>query len=372
VVGFASTFPLVLAGLHAVGADRAEAASGLLALCLGMVACSVPLGLWLRMPIAVAWSTPGCALLVSTGAVTGGWPAAVGAFLVSGALLTATALIRPLARLIAAIPTALASAMLAGVLLPICIAPVKAVVSLPEIAVPFVVVWALLYRFARGVAVPGALVTMIAAVLIDRPVHLGSDLAPALVFTTPHFSAGALVSLAIPLFLVTMASQNLPGIAVLRTYGYEPELRPVLGATGLASVAAAPFGGLAVNLAAITAAMVAGPDAEPDPARRWIASVSGGATYVALGVGAALAAAFASAVPPLIIEAVAGLALLGALGASLNAAMSEPETREAAVTTFVVTASGITAVGIGGAFWGLVAGLALLLVLRQRRSSASG
>jgi len=211
-------------------------------------------------------------------------------------------------------------------------------------------------------------VTMIAAVLIDRPVHLGSDLAPALVFTTPHFSAGALVSLAIPLFLVTMASQNLPGIAVLRTYGYQPELRPVLGATGLASVAAAPFGALAINLAAITAAMVAGPDAEPDPGRRWIASVSGGATYVALGVGAALAAAFASAVPPLIIEAVAGLALLGALGAALNAAMSEPGTREAAVTTFVVTASGVTALGIGGAFWGLVAGLALLAVLRQRPS----
>jgi benzoate membrane transport protein len=162
-----------------------------------------------------------------------------------------------------------------------------------------------------------------------------------------------------------MASQNIPGTAVLRTFGYEPDLRPVLSTTGAASIAAAPFGGFAVNLAAITAALVAGPDAHPDPRRRWIASVAGGAAYFVLGLGAAFATAFVAASPPLLIEAVAGLALLGALGAALSAAMSDPETREAATITFAVTASGITALGIGGAFWGLVAGLALLLVLRR-------
>ena len=366
-VGFASTFAVVLAGLRAVGADRAQAASGLLALCLAMGVCSVALGLALRMPIAIAWSTPGAALLVSTGAVAGGWSAAVGAFLVSAALLTLAAAWRPLGRLIGAIPAALASAMLAGVVLPLCIAPVKAVVALPDLAAPVIVAWALLYRFARRWAVPGALAVAAIVIVVSQDVALGSasSLVPRLAFTVPHFTAGALVSIALPLFVVTMASQNIPGTAVLRTYGYEPDLRPVLTTTGAASIAAAAFGGFAVNLAAITAALVAGPDAHADPGRRWIASVAGGAAYFVLGLGAAFAAAFVAASPPLLIEAVAGLALLGALGAALSAAMSDPETREAATITFAVTASGITALGIGGAFWGLVAGLALLVLLRR-------
>ena len=367
-VGFASTFAVVLAGLRAVGADRAQAASGLLALCLAMGICSVALGLRLRMPIAIAWSTPGAALLVSTGGVAGGWPAAVGAFLVSAALLTLAAAWRPLARLIGAIPPALASAMLAGVVLPLCIAPVKAVVALPDLAAPVIVAWALLYRFARRWAVPGALAVAAIVIVVSQDVALGpaSGLVPSLAFTAPHFTAGALVSIALPLFVVTMASQNIPGTAVLRTFGYTPPLRPVLVSTGVASVGAATFGGFAVNLAAITAALVAGPDAHPDPERRWIASVAGGAAYFVLGLGAAFATAFVAASPPLLIEAVAGLALLGALGAALSAAMSDPDTREAATITFAVTASGITALGIGGAFWGLVAGLALLALLRKR------
>ncbi|MGZ6707118.1 MAG: benzoate/H(+) symporter BenE family transporter [Solirubrobacteraceae bacterium] len=373
VVGFASTFAVVLAGLRAVGADRHQAASGLLALCLAMGVCSVALGLRTQIPVAIAWSTPGAALLASTGAVAGGWPAAVGAFLVSGALLTAAALWRPLGRLIAAIPAALASAMLAGVVLPLCIAPVRAVIALPDLAAPVVVAWALLYRFARRWAVPGALGVAAVVILASQHVRLGpaSGLVPELAFTTPHLSGAALVSIALPLFVVTMASQNIPGSAVLRTFGYDPDLRPLLTTTGAASVAASPFGGFAVNLAAITAVLVAGPEAEPDPARRWIASVSGGAVYFVLGLGAAFATAFVAAAPPLLIEAVAGLALLGALGGALSAAMADPETREAATITFAVTASGVSALGIGGAFWGLLAGLALLLVLRRRGGAAA-
>ena len=361
-MGFASTFAVVLAGLRAVGADRGESASGLLALCLVMGVCSVALGVRMRMPIAIAWSTPGAALLVSTGAVAGGWPAAVGAFLVSAVLLTLAAAWRPLARLIGAIPPALASAMLAGVVLPLCIAPVRAVVELPDLAAPVVVAWALLYRFARRWAVPGALAVAAVVIVVSQDVALGpaSGLVPNLAFTVPHFTAGALVSIALPLFIVTMASQNIPGTAVLRTYGYEPPLRPVLGATGAASIAAAPFGGLAVNLAAITAALVAGPDAHPDPARRWIASVAGGAAYFVLGLGAAFATAFVAASPPLLIEAVAGLALLGALGAALAAAVAQEDGRDAAVATLAVSASGITAFGISAPFWGLLAGLAVL------------
>jgi benzoate membrane transport protein len=372
VVGFASTFAVVLAGLRAVGADRHQAASGLLALCLAMGVCAIALGLRFRMPIAIAWSTPGAALLVSTGAVAGGWPAAVGAFLVSAGLLSLAASWRPLGRLIGAIPPPLASAMLAGVVLPLCLAPVKAVVALPDLAAPVVVAWALLYRFARRWAVPGALAVAAVVILISQDVRLGpvSGLAPELAWTTPRLTAGALIGIALPLFVVTMASLKIPGTAVLRTYGYAPDIRPVLQSTGAASVVAAPFGGFAVNLAAITAALVAGPDAHADPQRRWIASVSGGVAYFVLGLGAAFATAFAAAAPPLLIEAVAGLALLGALGAALAAAMSEPETREAATITFAVTASGVTALGIGGAFWGLLAGLALLLVLRRRPGQA--
>ncbi len=373
-VGFASTFAVVLAGLRAVGADRAQAASGLLALCLAMGVCSIGLGLALRMPIAIAWSTPGAALLVSTGVVDGGWPAAVGAFLVSAALLTAAATLRPLGRLIAMIPPSLASAMLAGVVLHLCIAPVRAVVALPDLAGPVVVAWALLYRFARRWAVPGALAVAVAAIVLSQDVALGpaSGLLPRLSLATPRLSAGALVSIALPLFVVTMASQNIPGMAVLRTFGYRPRARPLLTTTGAASLAAAPFGGFAVNLAAITAALVASPDAHPDPDRRWIASVGGGVAYLVLGLGAAFATAFVAASPPLLIEAVAGLALLGALGGALAAAMSDPGTREAATITFAVTASGVTALGIGGAFWGLVAGLALLAVLRRGPGARDG
>lgn len=181
------------------------------------------------------------------------------------------------------------------------------------------------------------------------------------------FEAGALIGIALPLFIVTMASQNVPGMAVLSSFGYRPPLRPILLTTGAATVAAAPFGGHAVNLAAITAALAAGPEAGPDPSRRWIASTTAGVLYLGLGLAAGLATALALAAPPLIIEAVAGLALLGALAGALSAAVAEAELREAAIVTFVVSASQIAPLGISAPFWGLVAGLALLGLRRARR-----
>jgi benzoate membrane transport protein len=180
-----------------------------------------------------------------------------------------------------------------------------------------------------------------------------------------------MVSLALPLFLVTMASQNVPGMAVLSGFGYRPALRPILVSTGLASAVAAPLGGHAVNLAAITAALAASPDAEPDPSRRWIASVTAGVGMLVLGLGAGLATAFVLLAPPVLIEAVAGLALLGALAAALVAAVAEPSQREAAIVTFAVTASGVSVLGIGAAFWGLLAG-GLMLLVRPRLSAAIG
>ncbi|MGN9811245.1 benzoate/H(+) symporter BenE family transporter [Micromonospora sp. BQ11] len=368
LVGFASSFTVVLAGLRAVGATDAQAASGLLALCVASGASAVWLGLRHRLPMSVAWSTPGAALLVATGAVPGGWPVAVGAFLVAGLLIVAAGLVPPLGRAVAAIPKPIAGAMLAGVLLPLCTAPVRALVDVPRLAAPVVVAWLLLYRFARRWAVPGALAVAVVAIAATTPAGALRDvgLRPAFALTTPAWEASALVGLALPLFLVTMAAQNVPGMAVLVGYGYRPPFGAALRATGLASVLAAPAGGHAVNLAAITAALAAGPDAHPDPDRRWIASVTAGLGLALLGFGAGAATALVALAPPVLIEAVAGLALLGALATALTAALAEPDAREAAVVTFVVTASGVSLLGIGGAFWGLVAGGLLLLLLRRR------
>ncbi|WP_247663453.1 benzoate/H(+) symporter BenE family transporter [Micromonospora sp. U21] len=372
LVGFASSFTVVLAGLRAAGASDAQAASGLLALCVASGLAAAWLGWRHRMPMSVAWSTPGAALLVATGPPPGGWPVAVGAFLVSGLLIVAAGLFPPLGRAVAAIPKPVAGAMLAGVLLPLCTAPVRALVELPTVTGPVVVGWLLLHRYARRWAVPGALLVAVAAIALTAPPAglTGAALVPSVALTAPAWNASALVGLALPLFLVTMAAQNVPGMAVLVGYGYRPPFGAALRATGLASLLAAPAGGHAVNLAAITAALAAGPDAHPDPERRWVASVTAGVGLAVLGLGAGVATALVAVAPPILIEAVAGLALLGALATALASAVADPATREAAVVTFVVTASGVTLIGVGGAFWGLVAGCLMLLLFHRRPPAA--
>jgi benzoate membrane transport protein len=365
VVGFASSFTVVLAGLHAVGATDEQAASGLFALCITMGIAAIVLSFRTRMPISAAWSTPGAALLASSGSVDGGYDAAVGAFIVCGVLLTLAGLSGALERLIRRIPVPIASAMLAGIILQLCLAPVQAAVDLPRLAAPVIVTWLVLFRFARLWAVPAALVVAVVAVLIDRPVRLGSDLLPHPVLTAPTFTAGALIGIALPLFIVTMASQNVPGMSVLQSFGYRPKLRPLLFGTGAGSVIGAPFGAHAINLAAITAALAAGPDAGPDLDRRWLASASAGGLYIVIGLAATVAVAFVSASPPILVEAVAGLALIAALGGALQAAMADTRYRDAATITFVTCASGITAAGIGASFWGLAAGLVYLAFFRR-------
>ena len=366
-VGFASSFAVVVHGLRAAGASEAEAASGLMAVAIAMGVCGIYLSLRTRLPISVAWSTPGAALLASSQMVDGGFPAAVGAFLVAGMLVVIAGQWKPLARAVAAIPASLANAMLAGILLMLCLAPVKAVAQMPMIALPIVVVWAIMARFKRLFAVPVAvLVTVVAIVLTaDTSVSIGS-LWPQPIFITPVFTIPSLIGIAIPLFIVTMASQNIPGMAVLALNEFRPDAGPLFTVTGLFSLLAAPFGGHAVNLAAITAALCAGPDAHRDPARRYWSALVAGGVYVVFGLLAGLATALIAVSPPVLIEAVAGLVLLGAFGNSLLAAVSEPADREAAVITFVVAASGLTLFGIGGAFWGLVAGGAIRMLSRLK------
>ena len=229
------------------------------------------------------------------------------------------------------------------------------------------VVWAVVARFKRLFAVPAAvLVTVVAIVLTaDTGVSIGS-LWPRPIFITPVFTIPSLIGIAIPLFIVTMASQNIPGMAVLALNEFRPDAGPLFTVTGLFSLLAAPFGGHAVNLAAITAALCAGPDAHLDPTRRYWSAVVAGGVYVVFGLLAGLATALIAVSPPVLIEAVAGLALLGAFGNSLLAAVSEPADREAAVITFVVAASGLTLFGIGGAFWGLIAGGAIRMLARSK------
>jgi benzoate membrane transport protein len=325
------------------------------------------LSLRLRLPISIAWSTPGAALLVAAGVPHGGYAAALGAFLLAGALVVLAGVWPPLARLVQAVPHPLANALLAGVLLSVCVAPVHAVVDETARAVPVVVTWLVLLFVARRWAVPGALAAAAIVVALDPVAGAGAaHLAPQLTFVAPHLDLGALIGLGLPLFVVTMVSQNVAGLSVLHTYGYRPPVRPLLTATGAASMAVAPFGGHGVNLAAITAALAAGPEADPDPQRRWIAAASGGAVYFVLGLSAGLATALLAASPVVLIEAVAGLALLGTLGAALRAAMADDELREAAVVTFVISASGVTVAGVTAPFWGLVAGWLLLAGQRAR------
>lgn len=368
VVGFASTFAVVLHGYTSVGATPAQAAGGLLMLCLAQGALSIWLSTRWRMPVTLAWSTPGSALLAASGMPEGGFAVATGAFLVAAALIVAAGLWKPFGRAVAAIPTALASAMLAGVLFEICLAPVRAAGAMPAVALPVILAWALAWRFARLYAVPVAVLAAAVVMLLVTTLPPGLTASVAWPdFILPRFTLTAAIGLGVPLFLVTMASQNVPGLAVMHAHGYRPEPGPIFTITGLASAVIAFFGAHAINLAAITAALCAGRDAHPDPARRWVASVSGGVAYAVLGLGAGVAATFVAAAPPLLIQTVAGLALLATLGGALTTAAAEERTRLPAMATFVTTASGLSVMGIGAAFWGLLAGGALMLLDRLRR-----
>jgi benzoate membrane transport protein len=376
ISGFASSFALVIAGLVAVGATDEQAASGLLAVCLAIAVVSTVGALWLRLPLAIAWSTPGAAVLLASAGNGITFSNAVGAFLVSGALIVLCGLWPALGRAITSIPKPLASAMLAGVLLPICLAPVMAVAQLPLYAAPIVLVWLVLYRLAPRWAVPAAMLVAVIAIVVYAGTGwvAKADLSPHFAFVGPTFDLFTILSVGLPLFIVTMAGQNVPGFVVMSTNGYVAPPRFALVGTGLGSAGAALFGGHAINLGAITAAIMAGEESHPDPKKRWIATLTNGLLYVPLGLAAGLAVALVSAAPSILITAVAGLAVLGALITSVVNALDEPRHRMTAILTFLVVASGIAPFGIGSAFWGLVAGGIVMAWLgwngRRRRDVA--
>jgi benzoate membrane transport protein len=367
LVGYTGASAVVLAGLRGVGATPVEAASGLLTVTVTGGLGTILLAHRHRIPIMLAWSTPGAALLASTGIVHGGWPAAIGAFLVAGMLIVLTGLWPRLGALIASIPTAIAQAMLAGIVLELCLTPVKGFVAHPSEVGPIVLVWLCFRRLAPKWAAPAAFATALIVIGIvaagNGGVH-GSAL-PHVALTTPRFTSAGLLSLAFPLYIVTMAGQNVPGTAVLASYDYPTPWGEAMATTGAGTMLGAFAGGHAINLAAISASLVAAPDADPDPDTRWTAAVSAGWTFLLFALLSSALATLMAVASPDVFGSVAGLALLGTLASSLGGALGAAHEREAAAITFVIAASGATFLGVGSAFWALFAGLAVRAVTRR-------
>jgi len=356
LIGFASSFAIVLSGLQAMGASAQQAAIGLGILNLVTGVLSIALGMYFRMPVALAWSTPGAAFLATLALPAGGFSEACGAFLISSLAIALTGWIRPLRQAVERIPMVLSSAMLAGILLNICLMPVHALVQEPLLVAPVILTWFVVSFFSTLWAVPSAVVA--AALVMAWGDYWPSDLVWQLTPLTslmPTFSLASAAGIALPLYLITMTSQNLAGLAVLNSYGYQPALAPILKSTGLGSALCSLFGGHHVNLASLTSAMCANPDVGPKETR-FGAVISGGVVFILMGLGCAIMIPVALAAPANLVPAIAGLALIGATAGALKNAFEPDASREAAVVCFVVTAAGVSIAGIGSAFWGLVLG----------------
>lgn len=370
LVGFTSSAAIVFSAAQALGATPEQTVSWIWALGLGMGITSLGLSLWYRLPVLTAWSTPGAAVLAVTQGV--GLAEATGAFLVCALLIMAVGYSGWFERLMSRIPLALASALLAGVLARFALDAVGAVVHAPVLVIAMTLAYLLGRRAWPRWSVPVVLLVGMAVAAWQGLLNLSSVVwtwaMP--VWVSPAWSWTAMVSVALPLFVVTMASQNLPGVAAQRASGYEIPVSPVVGATGLASLLLAPFGGYALNLAAITAAICMGKEAHADPARRYTASAAAGLFYIVLGLAGGTIVSLMAAFPQALVLAVAGLALLGTMASGLSVAVKDEQHREAALLTFLVTLSGVTVAGVGSAFWGVVVG-GLAQWLWTRRQAAS-
>ena len=372
LVGFTSSVAIVFQAATALGATPEQIASWMWALGLGMGLCSLLPSLWLRQPVMVAWSTPGAAVLATAGAGHT-MPEAVGAFLVCAALITLVGMTGWFERVMDRIPMPIAAALLAGVLTRFGLQAFAALQS----AVLLVTLMLLAYLLGRRLwpryAVVGVLAVGTLFAALGGQLHLSGVQwgLTAPVWTSPVFSAGAVVSMAVPLFVVTMASQNLPGVAAIRAAGYSMPISKIITLTGVATLLLAPVGAFALNLSAITAAICMGREAHEDPARRYVAAVSCGTLYCVIGLFGAAVTGVLTAFPRELVAAIAGLALLSSIGGGLAVAMKDDAHRESALITFLVTLSGVTLAGIGSAFWGVVAGALALFVQQWRRRPAA-
>ncbi len=374
LVGFTSSVAIVFQAAQSFGATPAQITSWIWALGLGMGLCSLVPSLLLRKPVMVAWSTPGAAVLATAGAAGSfSMGEAVGAFMVCSLLVILVGATRALERVADRIPMEIASALLAGVLARFGIQAFAAA----QTALPLVLLMVGAYLVARRMAARYAVVvTLMAGILwvlmtgqmawSMEPVRLAMP-----VFVVPQWSVSAIVSLAIPLFVVTMASQNLPGMAVIRASGYELPVSRLITMTGWASLVLAPFGAFALNFSAITAAICMGPEAHEDRLKRYTAAASCGAIYIVIGLFGALVTGLLTSFPKELVVAIAGIALLSTIGNGLASALRDERHREAALITFLVTLSGITLMDIGSAFWGVVAGSLALFVQQYQQSRSA-
>ncbi len=362
-VAYSSTFSVILQGLVGVGANPEEAASGLLVISLVMGVGGIVYSVVSRIPMNIAWSTPGAAFLAASGVPEGGFAGAVGAFVVAGVLTLVAGLVSPLARAIAGIPGTLTNGVLAGILLPLCLTPVRALAEMPVEAGTIIATFLLVSALRPFFAIPAAAAVTAVFMVANVPegFAIAGPLVAAPVFVMPEFHLSAMVGLGVPLFVISMASQNVPGLTILRANGFEAAPRPLFSTLGGLGIVSAPFGVHSVILAAMTAALCAGDIAGPDRRLRWVSGVSCGIFYVLFGFSATLIVAFAAG-SPLLVGTIAGLALLGVFSSCVKVAMERDAEREAAAVAFVVTASGVAFFSVSAAVWGLLAGGAVFLM----------
>jgi benzoate membrane transport protein len=366
LVGFTSSVAIIFQAAQTLGATSAQTSSWIWALGLGMGITSLGLSMWSRQPILTAWSTPGAALIAATSGIS--MPEAIGAFLISSGLIFLFGITGWFERVMGRIPLAVAAALLAGVLTRFGLDAVLSVKAAPTLVLAMAAAYLLGKRWWPRYAVPSVLLVGVAVAAMQGRLQMGAvDWAWAQpVWTSPRLSLAALMGVALPLFLVTMASQNLPGVAVQRAAGYRTPVSASITVTGLAGLMLAPFGGFAFNFAAITAAICNGPEAHADPARRYTAAMSAGLVYIAVGLAGGAVVGLLAAFPRELVAALAGLALISTIAGGLSTALKAEKHRDAACLTFLVTLSGLTVAGIGSAFWGAVAGCLALLVQHLR------
>jgi benzoate membrane transport protein len=369
LVGFTSSVAIVFQAAQALGATPAQITSWMWALGLGTGLTSIGLSLWYRQPVLTAWSTPGAALLVAAHGVS--LPVATGGFIVSALLITVAGASGLFERLMDRVPVAIAAALLAGVLTRFGLDAALATRVDPLLVSVMALVFVAGRRLWPRFAVPGVLVAGIAMAAARGGISLANVewgwARP--VFVRPEFSVAGAIGLGLPMFIVTMASQNLPGVAAQRAAGVTAPVSRVIASTGIATLLLAPFGSFGLNLAAITAAMCMGPDAHPDPRRRYIAPVAAGLFYLLIGLGGGAVVGLMAAFPHALVAAVAGLALLGTIAGALTSALVVEKHRDAAALTFLVTLSGVTLGGMGAPFWGVLAGAVALGVQHFRSAT---
>lgn len=370
LVGYTSSAAIIFEAARSAGASQAMIASWLMALGIAMGITCIGLSLRYKVPVVTAWSTPGAALLITS--LSGvSMPEAIGAFVFSAALIVLAGVTGWFEKALNRIPLPMAAAMLAGILVKFGINVFGAMQTQLALVLAMFVAYLLAKRLLPRYAIVLVLLLGCAIAAAQGLLQLGEvtlTLATPL-WTTPQFNPGVLLGVGLPLFMVTMASQNIPGVATLHANGYRPPISALMTGTGVVNLLLAPFGCFAVNLAAITAALCMGRDAHEDPARRYLASVAAGAFYLLLGIFGATVGALFAAFPKALVLAIAGLALFGTIAGGLATAMKDDAMREPALITFLITASGVSLAGIGSAFWGLAGGVLALLILNARRKA---